>query len=149
MASVPPVPEVDVAAVVIQHDGKILAVYNPKWGCFTLPMTKRRRWQDPGEPGRTGEEDWADAAARAAAEWLGTTIHLVSEPLPKGIQIQRSGRDGRLKHYRFHVFPVFLQMAPKLVEGAVAEWLVPTDFLDSTRRPISDTARTLLTEFLD
>jgi hypothetical protein len=34
----------DVAVTVITRGQQILAVYNPDWGDFTLPMTKRRVW---------------------------------------------------------------------------------------------------------
>jgi hypothetical protein len=131
-------PLVDVAVALITDGGRILAVYNPKWGAFTLPMTKRRDWHDPAVPASRHAEDWGDAAARAAAEWLGRTC----DPVPlfdDAGEYQQSDRDGTCKRYQFRVFRQAVEGEPGLVPGAIAEWLTPAEFL--TRRPVSPTAR--------
>ncbi len=75
-------PVVDVAACVISCQGKILIGFNSKWGAFTLPTTKRRSWEDANAAkGSVREEDWDDAAVRAAAEWLGQTLTVTPELL--------------------------------------------------------------------
>src|SRR5437868_6979168 len=46
-----PLPAVDVAVTVIARGALLLAVYNPSWGAFTLPMTKRRQFHpEPSVP---------------------------------------------------------------------------------------------------
>lgn len=140
-----PIENLDVAVTVIERGGLLLAVYNEKWSSFTLPMTKRRQWKDPEVPGVVTDEEWIDAAARAAAEWLGRTSttdpkHL-SDTVP---EFHQSDRDGRWKHYRFQVFQVSLEEGREPRSGAVAEWLTPEQFLDEERRPISPTARYLI-----
>ena len=65
---------VEVAVTVMARDAKLLAVYNHKWGAFSLPMTKRKKWQDPKIPVGVCEEEWIVAAARAAAEILGKPL---------------------------------------------------------------------------
>src|SRR5262249_49514358 len=122
----------------ITQGERILAVYNAKWGSSTLPMTKRRWWHDPNVPKSQRFEDWLDAAARSGAEWLGRTCHPDFVFDDKG-QYQQSVRDGQWKRDHFQVFRVALEGEPRLVNGAIAEWLTASDFSD--RRPISPTAR--------
>jgi hypothetical protein len=82
-----------------------------------------------------------DAAARAAAEWLGRTCD--PEPLLDDPgEFQQSDRDGTWRRYHFQAFRVPVKGHPDLVPGAVGEWLTPDEFL--TRRPISPTARQLI-----
>jgi hypothetical protein len=138
MAKASEFPTVEVAVALIAKGEQILAVYNPRWGSFTLPMTKRREWQDPEVPHARRHEDWVDAAARAGAEWLGRTC----EPefvLDDPGGYQQSDRDGAWRRYHFQVFRVEVEGEPRLVEGAIAEWLTPVQIL--SRRPISPTAR--------
>ena len=136
---------VQVAVTVIQSGQKILTVYNPKWGSFTLPMTKRRQWQDPSADNGTRDEEWADAAARAAAEWLGRTFGDFPEPLLEIADFQQSDREGTWKWFRLMVFRILLDRQERLVDGAIAEWLADDEF-QPNRRPISDTARHVIAE---
>lgn len=134
-------PLVEVAVTLITRGDQILADYNPKWGSFTLPMTKRRTWIDPAVAKNHHEEDWLDAAARATVEWLGRTC----EPtlLLKDLgEYQQSDRDGTWRRYQFRIFRVPVQGETALVPGAIAEWLTPAEF--QSRRPISPTAQYLI-----
>jgi hypothetical protein len=134
-------PVVNVAVTLIVHDEKILVVWNPRWGAFSLPMSKRREWHDPRVPASHHGEDWLDAGARAAAEYLGQTCE--PELLLDNIdEYQQSDRDGAWKRYHFQVFRISLADQPELVAGAIAEWLTPEEVLN--RRPISLTARYLV-----
>jgi hypothetical protein len=131
-------PQLDVAVTLITWGERVLAVYNSRWGSFTLPMTKRRDWHDPNVAQSHHGEDWLDAAARAGAEWLGRTC----EPKPVLDELgeyQQSDRDGTWKRYHFRVFRVSVEGVPDLVPGAIAEWLTPAELLG--RRPVSPTAR--------
>jgi hypothetical protein len=83
------------------------------------------------------EERWIEAAARAAAEWLGRTCE--PEFLDEFGEWQQSDRDGIWKRYNLQCFRVPVEDEPRLVAGAIAEWLTPADFL--SRLPISPTAR--------
>jgi len=141
MAKKPEFPLLDVAVTLIAHGDRILAVYNPVWGSFTLPMTKRREWQDPKVPKGKHTEDWLDAAARAGTEWLGRTCSPEFLFDDKG-GYQQSDRDGQWKRYHFQVFRLALEGQPALVNGAITEWLTPAEFFE--RRPISPTARYLI-----
>jgi hypothetical protein len=134
-------PLVDVAVTLITRGEQFLAVYNRNWDCFTFPMTKRRDWHDPRVPGSLHHEEWIDAAARAAAEWLGRTC------VPQFVwddvgEYQQSDRDGQWKRYHFQVFRVPVEGDRAMVPGTITEWLTPTDFLE--RRPISASARYVL-----
>ena len=141
------IPELDVAVALIQRGESFLAVYNPKWGQFTLPMTKRRQWRDPNmaKDAPLNHEQWIDAAARAAAEWLERTCFPVTEPVVESPGYQQSDRDGIWKRYHFKVFRVELAEDEDVPEGKVVEWLTPADFKDEDRRPVSPTARHLIT----
>jgi hypothetical protein len=144
MANGPGFPQVEVAVAVITQDTRILAVYNPLWSSFTLPMTKRRTWQDPNIPPAHREEDWADAAARAAAEWLGQTSTAVPQLLAEIREFRQSDREGVWREYTFQVF----QIPPGTHRGprpdAVCQWLTVNEWLDPERRPISPSARELI-----
>ena len=135
-------PHVEVAVALVRSGDEILTVYNPKWEAFTLPMTKRRRWKDPDESvANEHEEDWADAAARAAVECVGRTVSIPAEPLHVITDLEHSGRTREWKHYRVHVFEVRLNKPAELVQGLVVQWLTVEELLDECRRPISPTAR--------
>ncbi len=137
-------PLVDVAVTLIERDGRRLAVFNPGWSAFTLPMTKRRRWQDPRTSEATREEEWVDAACRAAAEWLGRTFTTEPEFLTELPEWQQGDRTGEWKRYRFRIYRLMLPAGEDVRPGAVCEWLSTDEWLDPVRRPISTTARHLL-----
>lgn len=139
-------PMVDVAVTVIMHGKYFLAVYNRDWGAFTLPMTKRRRYEDPNVEGGIREEEWVHAASRAAAEWTGRTSTSGPKVLLEIAEFRQGDRDGKWKRYHFQVFLLPLDEKPSLVPGAIAEWLTPDDFLNKNRQPISPTARHLIQE---
>jgi len=143
MSNALPFPCLDVAVCLIRSPHHVLAAYNLQWETFTLPMTKRRRWQDPDVPIRFREEEWVDAAARAAAEWLGRTLRPSPLFLLDVAEYQQSDRAGLWQRYHFQVFSVTLEAEPAVVPGKIVEWLRPDDFLDDERRPISSTARDL------
>jgi hypothetical protein len=134
-----------VAVTLLVQGGNLLAVYNPKWSAFTLPMTKRRQWRDPEFP-QVREEEWVDAAARAVAEWLGRTITVAPVVVDDLGGFAQGDRDGVWKRYNFHVFRVALPAGAAPVAGAVWEWLTPAQMLDPNRRPISPTARYVVQE---
>jgi hypothetical protein len=142
-------PLVDVAVTLIVRGGRILAVYNRPWSAFTVPMTKRRCWQDPSIPPAAREEDWVEAAARAAAEWLGCTSTTPPQFLADIAEWRQGDRDGVWKRYHFQVFKVELKEGDETSAGAICEWLSPDQFLDENRRPISPTARHLIKELQD
>jgi hypothetical protein len=134
-------PLLDVAAVIITRGKQVLAVYNPGWGGFTLPMTKRREWRDPKLSKSLRQEDWIDAAARAGAEWLGATC------MPEFLfedagEFQQSERDGNWKRYHFQVFRIAMKNEQPLAPATITEWLTPTEW--HNRRPVSPTARYLI-----
>jgi hypothetical protein len=140
---------VEVAVAGITSEGKILAVYNPLWRAFTLPMTRRQRWRDPDVEQDERIEDWRDAAARAAAEILGRTL-APPEMIPTRVldmpDYEQSDRDGIWKRYHFQVFKVQLGEIVGLVDGSMSEWLTRAELRDEDRRPISPTARALAKE---
>jgi hypothetical protein len=137
-------PCIEVAVAVITQGPKILAVYNPLWSSFTLPMTKRRTWEDPNVPPENKEEeDWLEAAARAAGEWLGQTFTIAPQKLIEIPEWRQSDRDGVWKRYSFQVFQIPLESNQGPRPGAVCQWLTVNEWLDPQRRPISPTARYL------
>jgi len=141
---------VEVAVALIRRRSKILTVFNPMWGSFTLPMTKRRRLQDVRLKRGWRLEDWMDAASRAKAECLGSTS--IQEPevlVEDAIGFQQSDRDGKWKRYHFMVFDTRVGAQETLVDGVVAEWLTADQILDPNRRPISETARRLIGDLRD
>lgn len=133
-------PGIDVVATVIACEARILAVFNPRWGAFTLPMTKRRRWQEPELPSGYREEDWENAAARAAAEALGRTF--LPEELPHLLteveNYKQSDADGTWKTYHFRVFGLPVEPGTEVLPGLATEWLSPDRLRE--RRPLSRTA---------
>lgn len=140
-------PILDVVVTLITHGDQILAVYNDKWSSFTLPTTKRRSWEDSNAAkGSVREEEWEDAAVRAAAEWLrGTTT---AKPVPAGDlpEFQQSDRDGKWKRYHLKAFILEVESLDAIRPTAHTQWLTAEQFLDETRRPISPTARHAIAE---
>lgn len=133
----------DVAVTVIHCQGKVLAVYNPRWGMFTLPMTKVR-WEQSAAHTEVGRRRaWFVAAVRNVMESLGiTTIHRVNL-LSELTDIRQSERDGSVNHYHFKIFHFPLHELPVSCP-VVAEWLKPSDFIDPARQLISPTADLLI-----
>ena len=139
------VPMVDVAVVLIRRDDRILTVFNEKWGAFVLPMTKRRRWQDPKLPKGHREEDWEDAAIRAGAECTGRT-HTVDPAMVLDVpEMGQSDRDGKWKRYHFQVFTLDVGEEPPAGLGII-NWLTADEITDRSRRPISESTRHLIAE---
>lgn len=137
-------PHVEVAVTLIVRGEFLLAVYNPRWAAFTLPMTKRRIHQDPNIAPAHREEDWINAGARAAAEYLGRTLTALEELPVEVPPYQQSDRTGEWKHYSFRVFRCPFEASDRIRPDAVIEWLTRDQFLDEERRPISPTARHIL-----
>ena len=146
MATQSQFPDVKVAVALIVNDQTILAVYNPQWGSFSLPMTKLRKWNDPNAPSGEREEDWRDAAGRAVAEWFGITIKGITKLVAEIPPYQQSDRDGAWKRYTFQIYQVSVGPNRLPIAGARTEWLTVDEFLDKERRPISPTARHLMGE---
>jgi len=141
------VPVVEAVATLVMKDDSILAVFNEKWGAFTLPMTKPRMARDPvvGEdPVRVEEDD--EAALRAAGEWLGRTLRGMPEFLTEIAEFQQSDRDGQWKRYRTKIFRINVDAETAAPTARVTEWLTADGFVDRERGPISPTARHLVEE---
>ena len=140
------IPLLDVAVALVRADEQVLVVYNDEWKTFTLPMTKRQEWAAPEVPEVSErQEEWIEAAARAAAEWLGRTLEpaeITGIPLVDDSQYTQSDRDGIIKRYHFQVFEVKTTKSERLVPGAVAEWLTLQEL--RMRRPVSSTTRFLI-----
>lgn len=141
MPNSPSMPTVEVAANAIFRPGLVLTVYNPRWGAFTLPMTKRRRWKDPTLRTGVRTERWRDAAIREAADLLGRTLVLSEFPtlLMRTEEYQQSDRSGEWKSYDFRVFRMQLQPNERLRDGVIAEWVCPEDAMEGKVRPVSPT----------
>ncbi len=161
-----PMPEAQVAVVIIAFGKEILLPFNPKWGAFSLPMTKRRKWFDPNFGGQERLEEWRAAAVRASAEVLGRTFDQNELPVPladlKDLQQMEpdSGLVGYLKdliivdfkpsvreqglwkRYELHIFALALGQKETPATGMAAEWLAPPDY--KKRHPISPTATRIL-----
>ena len=140
-------PLVDVAATLIVKNDRILAVYNKKWSSFTIPLTKRKVWNDPGtDKDESREEEWEDAAVRAAAEWIGRTLTNKPELLMDVAEFQQSDRDAKWKRYRMRAFTIRVDQDTEPPPGRITEWLTADEFLDEKRKPISPTARHIVAE---
>lgn len=153
------VESVFVAAVLVTWGEHILSVFNPKWGEFTLPMTKQRKLVDT-ETAFTTLEPWKNAAARAASEALGVIFcpeghdgaqceSILSLPFEQRLitaRIAQSDRDGEIKAYQFHIYelPFVDNDRPQMVPGSVTTWLTSEQILDTNLRPISFTARSIV-----
>lgn len=139
-------PQTEVAVALIIRRDLLLTIFNPRWGSFTLPMTKPRRWADPSAT-RVREEPWIDAAARAAAECLGRTL---TEELRLKLdltQYWQGDATGEVKQYHHQLFEIQVPPDTQFMAGVVGEWLTPSEILDPNRRPISGTARYLVGEW--
>ena len=141
-------PVLDVVATLIVHGGRVLTGYNDKWGAFTLPTTKRRTWEDDTvAKGAVREEPWENAAARAAAEWLGQSLTEPLTDLGEVPEFQQSDRDGKWKRYRLRAFLLELVAEHAIPPMRIVEWLTPDQIVDENRRPISPTARHIVSHF--
>jgi hypothetical protein len=132
----------DVAVALIKNDGRILLVFDPNWGAFTLPMTRRRVWKDDAGA-LLGSEAWESTAGRAAAEVLGRTCRVKPIAIPDEVIHGRSWRDGRIKDYHYRMFMVH-DVEPAPLPDTRAEWLTPEEITDPARHPISETAFVLI-----
>ena len=138
---------VEAAALLIMKKDRILAVYNEKWGAFTLPMSKVRPWEEiGGDPKKRNLSTGREAAVRSAAEWLGRTIVDPVVPLMICGEFLQGERDGQWKRYNVWVYKLAVadDVCPR--QGAITEWLKADDFLDDKRDPISPTARHVIAE---
>jgi hypothetical protein len=142
-------PLVEVAVVLVERAGLLLAEYNPKWDAFGLPAARQRRQTVPGEAGETSQ----DAAVRAAAKALGRPLPPSQFPRPVVLDVPpqvylRSGRDQRTKRYVYRVFHLRVaDVTPRHATGWHTLWLKPDDFL--THRPVTATARHVLEHLAD
>ena len=149
MSNSGPYADVEVAVVIISLGGRSLTVFNQPWGAFSLPMTKRRVWDDPEIPPAHHAEDWEAAACRAVGECLGQTLRVgsltdLNAQLDFSLAPYRqSDRDGVWKKYHFRVFRYDLP-AGAPVPMVPAQWLLPSELVDKKRHPISPTARFLI-----
>ncbi len=141
-------PELVVAVTVItqMESNRILAVWNPRWSAFTLPMTKQMRWQDPNAPAGDRVEAINRTAVRAAAEVLGKTLEptVLRRLMPEERQYGQSDSDGTWKLYRLNIYGLSLVEDIGLPVRVAAEWLTPEQF--AAREPVSNTARYVLAE---
>ncbi|MDA1043946.1 MAG: hypothetical protein O3C57_01855 [Verrucomicrobia bacterium] len=138
---------VDVVVSLIMAEGRILLVFNPKWGSFTVPTTKRRLWEDPNAAkGAIREEPWDLAATRATAEVLGCTLTVAARELGELPEFQQSDRDGVWKRYRLQAFLYTFAKMNEVHPVVIHEWLTPDQILDEARNPISPTARHVISE---
>jgi hypothetical protein len=134
-------PQLEAAVVLIERAGKILAEYNPKWQCFSLPVSRLRRRLGAGEPTR---ETPLDAAVRTAAQALGRPLSADCFPEPVSLDgaetaYLRSNRDQQTKRYTYHLYALHSPDGP--LRHALARhtiWMRPEDFL--THHPVSPTA---------
>ena len=76
-------PLIDVVALLISRDGRLLLDYNEPWSAFCLPITKLRDVQALVPDGEGRLETPQEAAVRAAVEVLG--IPLAPDRLPKPV----------------------------------------------------------------
>ena len=141
-------PQVEVAAVLIVREDKVLLTYNPLWRAFTLPMTKLGQLP-PATPNSPATlETPQHAAIRAATEALGRPLSPASFPvlhLNDPAHYDQSDRDGQWKRYTYHLFILKLSgsaAAPTPVDGVPAVWLSRAEI--ETHEPISKTARHLV-----
>lgn len=135
-------PQVEVAVVVLERAGMLLAEFNPKWEMFTLPMARLRRRPSVGEAHR---EAPAEAALRAAAKALGRPLPPQSFPKPLALDVPphlylHSRRDQHRKRYTYYVFGRrVVDPAPRHAIGWHVLWLKPDEF--RTYVPVSPTAK--------
>jgi hypothetical protein len=135
-------PRVEVAVVVLERAGMVLAEFNPKWEMFTLPMARLRRRPGLGE---ASHETPAEAALHAAAKALGRPLSALAFPQPLALDVPphlylHSRRDQRRKLYTYYVFGRRVaDPAPKHAPGWHVLWLKPEEF--RTCEPMGPRAR--------
>ncbi len=136
--------KVEVVGTLIFHGPKILSVFNPKWGAFTFPMSKRKFFHDSALSAAATPEKLERAAARVAAEVLGSSFAPGKFPQPlliiKGFE--QSDADGVWKLYEFFLFKLQVSEPLRLAPGILAEWMNPQEL--KTHEPVTHTARYIL-----
>ena len=129
----------NIAVAMIQVDGKTGLVWNEKWKCFSLPMTKI----NPGPPAEKPEH----AAIRAGSGALGTPCRVVpgSEFMSTRYQ-QRSQSNNTINDYHFQV--VLIEPHPDFTPESVSGNRLIMFSTDQLRveayKPISPTVLTIL-----
>lgn len=135
-------PRVEVAVVVLERAGMVLAEFNPKWETFTLPMARLRPRPGPGEAIR---ETPAEAALRAATKALGRPLSPGAFPEPLALDVLphvylSSRRDQRRKRYTYHVFGMRVtDPSPRHALGWHVLWMKEEAL--RTHQPVSPTAK--------
>ncbi len=147
MSNPTPYPLVDVAAVLILDatGKKLLVDYNPRWGGFSLPMTKLGAVPAAVPQGASAPEPADRAAVRAASEVLGRPIAPADRPVRLNHDVppyHQSGNDGEWKRYHYHLFALKAAFTPQPLPGHVAVWLTPDEL--ASHEPVSPTARHVL-----
>ena len=143
------IPSVEVVATLMLQGDKLLSVFNPRWGAFTFPMSKRKFFKDAVVSEAATPEKLNRAAARVAAEVLGRSF-LPDEfpsPLLEIKDFEQSDVDGIWKLYTIHVFTLKLSEGVCFAPGLVAEWRTPKEL--ETREPVTHTARFILARMAD
>jgi hypothetical protein len=142
-------PTVEAVAVLVAQGDKILMVFNPRWGAFTFPMSKRKEFRDPTVSQAGRPEDWSRAGARVAAEVLGRSF--APGEFPKLLceikEFEQSDVDGVWKLYSIGVFGLEAPAHCQVASGITAEWLRPSDF--QGREPITHTARFIISRLAE
>ncbi|MBI5388312.1 MAG: hypothetical protein HZA90_26910 [Verrucomicrobia bacterium] len=136
---------VEVAGTIIACEEQMLVFNNLKWGAFTFPFTKLRRWQDPNFGLGFRQEEPQAAAIRAASEILGHTFAETEWPRLQHevTEYRQSDADGIWKLYHLHLFGMTLPAKPPtLGAGLQTEWLTVAEL--RARKPVSSTVRYLL-----
>ncbi|MGO8697047.1 MAG: hypothetical protein ACLQVY_04945 [Limisphaerales bacterium] len=137
---------VEVVATLLVQGKKILAVFNPRWGAFTFPMSRRKFFKDSDVSEAATPEKLDRAAARVAAEALGRSFPPDDFPtlLVEIKNFEQSDADGIWKLYTIHVFSLKVSEGVRLAPGVITEWLTPKEL--QTREPVTHTARYILRE---
>jgi hypothetical protein len=135
---------VEVVATLLMQGRKIFLLFNPRWGAFTFPMSRRKFFKDSAVSEAARPEALACAAARVAAEVLGRTFPPDGFPTPllEIKDFEQSDADGKWKLYTIHVFTLKLSEGVRLAPGVIGEWLTPKEL--QTREPVTHTARFIL-----
>jgi hypothetical protein len=140
-----PYETVELAVVLIGHDGRLLLDYNAEWSGFCLPITTIHDLAPLVPEGEGRREQPREAARRAAVEVLGRPLAPAGEPQPLRVEVtpyHQSGRDGRWKRYQFHVFGLRTDVVPQPLPGHIAVWMTPQEL--RTHGPVSPTVRHVL-----
>lgn len=128
---------------------RLLAVFNPRWGAFTFPMTKIRDYEDPETNMGARQEEPLSAATRAAAEVVGRTLVRTELPNPLFLTSKGDLSPARLRWnmYYLHIFALDLSQETTLAGSANVEWLTPAEF--DSHEPVSPTARFILDSLVE